>query len=174
MMKSEKEALVLDVRKKIYSLINEFPGIYFRELQRQIGIATGNLMYHISFLQKHNLVKIETHQKKKRIFPIGLHEGERVALGMLRQRPVRHIVLLLLKYNQATNKSISKELHFLPSVTSYYLGRMERAGILVSQVRGRERICTLKNSREIQKVLIAFKASFLDKLVDNFAAAWEE
>ena len=55
----EKEALLLDVRKKIYLTIEKFPGLHFRELQRKNRIGVGNLDYHLNYLEKMNLIKVE-------------------------------------------------------------------------------------------------------------------
>ena len=170
----EEEVLLLDVRKKIYLIINRFPASHFRELQRRIGIATGNLEHHLNYLEKTNLIKIEKLVEKRRLYPLGLNDYERKILGILRQKNFRKIILKHLDDGFLNHRDIANYLQISPSSTTWYLNRLIDNNILVVSTNGRKKIYQLKDKHELIKVLIAYKKSFLDVLVDKFVDTWED
>jgi len=44
------------IRKEIFNLILNYPGLYLREISRRKNISLGTLRYHINKLKKHNLI----------------------------------------------------------------------------------------------------------------------
>jgi len=46
----------LDTRKRLIALIRDQPGIHFRELHRQSGLAMGELEYHLGILEKMEII----------------------------------------------------------------------------------------------------------------------
>ncbi|MEK6963471.1 MAG: transcriptional regulator [Nanoarchaeota archaeon] len=173
-MKQKEDALLLETRKKIYSLIEQFPGIHFRALYRLYNRGTGNLEYHLRYLEKKNLIKVEKSRGNKRLFPLGLNDYERNLLGVLQQGAYRRIVLKLLTDKGVNHKELVKELGKFPSTITTYLNVLEKQNVIVSRKKGREKTYELKDKDEVVKILIAYKESFLDKLVDKFVDTWEE
>ncbi len=55
---------------------------------------------------------------------------------------------------------------------SYHLKRMQSEGILRAERKGRETEYELVDSDKIANLLIAYKRSFMDALVDSFVSAW--
>ena len=60
------------------------------------------------------------------------------------------------------------------STLSFYLKYLVEKGILAKEKVGYETIYTVKNEDRVVKVLVAYKASFLDKLVDKTINTWLE
>jgi len=172
--KKEKEALLLDIRKKIYLTIEKFPGLHFRELQRKNNLGIGNLDYHLNYLEKTNLIKAEKSKGKRRLYPLGLNDYERNILGILRQKNFRKIILKLLKEKKITHKSILDYLKISPSSVTWYLSRLIDENILIMFEKEKQNCYRLKNEDEIIKVLITYKESFVDNLVDSFVEAFEK
>ena len=129
--KKEKEALLLEIRKKIYLTIDKFPGLHFRGLQRKNNIGVGNLDHHLNYLEKINLIKVEKSKGNKRFYPLGLNDYERNILGILRQRNFRKIVLKLLKEKNTTHKNIINYLKISPSSVTWYLSQLIDRNILI-------------------------------------------
>ncbi|HIG92641.1 MAG: transcriptional regulator, ArsR family [archaeon GW2011_AR9] len=172
--KKEEEALLLDLRKKIYRAIHRFPGLHFRGLQRKIKLGTGNLDYHLNYLEKISLIKIEKSKGNKRFYPQGLNDYERNILGILRQKNFRKIIVKLLKEKDITHKGIIDYLHISPSSVTWYLGQLIDRNILVLAEKERKKYYQLKNKEEIIKVLVTYRESFVDKVVDSFVEAFEK
>jgi predicted transcriptional regulator len=171
--KKKEDTLLLDLRKNIYSAIEKFPGIHFRELHRKINTGTGNLEYHLNYLQKANLIKVEKFGGHKRFYSLGLNDYERKILAILRQKNFRKIILKLLNSKTVIHKNIANYLKMSPSSVTWYLNKLIERNILAVTEKGREKYYQLKDKNEIIKIIINYKESFLDKLVDKFVDTWE-
>jgi len=170
----KSEALLLDIRKKIYNCIKKYPGLHFRELQRQHKLAVGNLDYHLNYLEKNNLIKVERNNAHKRFYPLGLNEHERNILGILRQKNFRIIIIKLLQEHHLAHKDLTSYLKISPSSVSWYLTQLIKKNILVLVEKEKRKIYQLKDKNEIIKILITYKESFVDTLIDHFIETFEK
>jgi|SRR3989344_4810223 len=176
MVDALEEALVLKAREKIYKIIEESPGLHFREIQRRAEIAVGSLQYHLDYLQKKHLVRTEKQGKFVRYYSIRgkqLGEDEKI-MSLLRQNTIRRIVLFLLEKKQANNLSISNAVNLSASTVSWHLDKMLEEGLIEKERHGRESIFVLKDSERVKQIVLNYRESFLDQWVDNFAEMWKE
>ena len=51
-VKAETDPLALEVRKRLYELIRRNPGLHYRELERKSGMISGQLEYHLVYMEK--------------------------------------------------------------------------------------------------------------------------
>ena len=165
--------LELETRKKIYASIKNRPGIYLRELERETGFALGQLTYHLSILVKADLVKEETAGRFKRYYPLGLNVYERKILSLVRQPNLRRIIILVLENGKITNKDLSKKISLSPATISWHIQNLKNANLIHNETKGNETYYSLVDEDEIVKVLIAYRESFLDKIVDEFIRTWD-
>lgn len=172
-LEHKNEISLIKVRQRIYFMIKKFSGIHFRELQRVLDMGSGNLEYHLNRLEKSHLIKVEKYRAKKRFYTLDLNDYERKILGVLRQQKFRSIILKLLNEECVIHKSIVTYLKISPSSVTWYLNRLISLNILVVTKKGRNKYYQLKNKDDIIKILITYKESFVDKLVDKFVDAWE-
>ncbi len=171
-----EKALQLGVRKKIYSEIEQSPGLHFREIQRRTSLAVGSLQYHLDYLQKHHIIRTQKEGKFVRYYSVRgpqVGEGEQFSSGQntmafLRHESTRKIILFLLNEKRANNERIAQEINLSPSTTSWHLDKLVEAGVLKKERAGRKSFFTLSSPHEAQKILVTFKQSFLDQAVDNF------
>ena len=171
-----QQELELDVRRKIYNLIQKSPGLHFREIQRRMNLATGSLDYHIHFLYKHGLLRQEKDGKYMRYYSItrNWESDEKETLSLLRQKRVRHILIFLMERRSSSASDISTSLDITPSTLSWYLKQLTEKNIISLTKRGRFRFYKIVDKERIMKSLVAHKESFLDKIVDNFIENMEE
>lgn len=172
----ENEALGLGVRSKIYKLIEKSPGLHFREIQRRTEIAVGSLQYHLDFLQKRHLIKIVKDGKFARYYSIrkGIVEQDERTISLLRQYSVRKIVLFLLSKKRGTsNQAIADAVMLSPSTCSFHLSKLLGANIIGKRQRGRKSLFYLIDRNQTAQLLVGYRKSFLDEMVDNFAEIWE-
>ncbi len=170
----QRKALELEIRQSIYSLISTSPGLHFREIQRRTKIATGQLTYHLNYLQKVGLIKTENDGEYLRYYAhIPINDEERRVLELVRQKSVRHILLYLLENDNCNHEHLVKNLDISPSTISWHLKKLIDANIVNKEVEGRKSFYSINNPELIKKVLIKYKESFLDILVDRFIEMWE-
>jgi predicted transcriptional regulator len=172
-MKAETAADMLGMCKRIYLFIEQFPGIHYRELQRQAKTGRGNLDHHLKKLLRLNLIKTDR-QERRRFYPLGLNERERHLLSVLRQRMFRKIIIILLQGSALTHKALVRHIGLSPSSVTRYLEKLACKQIIAVKKSGREKRYCVLDEQEVARILIAYRESFLDKLVDNFVEFWEE
>lgn len=175
-MKEEGNALDLDIRNRIYRVIEKSPGLHFREIQRRTNTAVGSLQYHLEFLGKRHLIRAEREGKFVRYHAVRgkEEEADRKTLGLLRQQSVRRIVLFMLTNKRASNASISRAIGLSPSTTSWHIDKLVSAGLVEKKRRGRKSFFYLTNPNNVAGLLVSYRKSFLDELVDGFAEIWQE
>ncbi len=169
-----EEALKLDVRKKIYGTIKRNPGLHFRELQRRVEIATGALQYHLDFLQKKHLVKTERETKFLRYYLVRQDFVETDLMGLLRQESIRRIAVFLMQRRFANNTTIAHEVGLSPSTTSWHLEKLAENNVIEKQRKGRKTYYKIVDKEKVAELLVKYRRSFLDDVVNNFVEVWEE
>jgi predicted transcriptional regulator len=165
----------LETRRKIYEQIKKSPGIHFRELERRLQLAVGSLQYHLQYLQKKNLIKASSDEDYVRYFvkDRSLNETERKIISFLRRSGCRHILLQLLENPNLNNKELSLAVGLSPSTISWNLNKLAEAGIIERKKIGRISKFVIVDPQAVSELLICYKESFLDTLVDGFIEMWK-
>ena len=170
-----KEALELETRRRIYTQITAVPGMYFRELQRAVGLEVGETEYHLDYMEKAGLLSVQVEGKRKRYFAKGMvDEYDRRLIALLRQEAPRKILITVLLAGSISFKDLLKRFRKTKSTLSFHLSKLSEAGWLVVEKAGKENIYRAEDEERIAKCLIAYKESFFDSAVDRFAEAWLE
>lgn len=170
-----EEALELDNRRKIFRFISQNPGAYFREIQKELGLGTGVLEYHLSYLVKKDLLSTEMVGKKRRYFVSDeIPHPDKKTIGLMRQKVLRRIVIHTIMNPNCSFQDLKKEFEISKSTLSFHLRKLEDAEIVESFKKGREKFYKVVDPEETARILISYKSSFLDKVVDSFAEVWLE
>ncbi|MFA4907327.1 MAG: winged helix-turn-helix transcriptional regulator [archaeon] len=175
-MRELEDPLALESRNSIYKSISKNPGLHFRELQRRTKLAVGTLQYHLDYLQKNHLVRGEREGKFVRFYSVRAKTiGEETKImPLLRHESMRHIVLYLMEKQRATNKVIARETGLSPSTVSWHLKKLAESGVIIKKRSGKKSFFSVANKSDVGKLLVHYRKSFLDGLVDGFAEIWKE
>jgi predicted transcriptional regulator len=167
--------LELENRRRIYEQIKKSPGIHFRELERRLQVVVGNLQYHIQYLEKKNLIRASNDEDYVRYFvkDRSLNEIERKMISFLRRSGCRHILIQLLNNPNLNNKELSQAVGLSSSTISWNLSKLVEVGIIERKKIGRISKFTVVDPPTVAELLICYKESFLDTLVDGFIEMWE-
>ncbi len=170
----EDKVLQLDARRRLFEAIKEFPGIHMRELQRKTGMALGTLRYQIRFLEKHGLIVERKEGRLLTYYPAkggaDVDARDKKYLSILRQELPRLIVLHLMMHPHSTHGEMKGHFNVSPSTLSYHLKRLAQARIIEKDENGRYYVI---EEERVAKVLITYRQSFLDAMVDTFVRFWE-
>lgn len=165
----------LDTRRSVYEFIKGNPGTHLREIQRKLNMPIGLLKFHIQYLIKHEMITEKPDRYYKRYYLTGsLGSLGREALTVLRQKYHRWIILYLLEHTRAKHKELLKQFDLKPSTLSFYLKSLIEKNIVIRKRAGRESSYTLSNPENIIQILVTYRPSFIDKLVDRFLETWFE
>jgi len=172
--KSHVDILDLESRRKIYDLVKQYAGCHMREIQRASGMSFGTVSYHLSYLQKHHLIREERDGNHLRYYPLTTDIHDERILALLRQRSVRNILLSIMAREGCSHQDIVSSVHLSPSTTTWHLNKLIESDIIRSERRGKYNAYLLNVPKEsIMNLLIIFRESFLDSLVDGFLELWE-
>src|SRR3989338_66396 len=162
----ERKILEVDSRKKIYSVVKEFAGSHFREIERKSGLSTGSVKHHLDYLAKSGLIACEKKGSNLRYFPHEFQPGSKKLMGLLLQESVRKILLFLLAHEQPNHEQIVANVGLSPSTVSWHLKKLEEEQVIRRSRTGRKVFYTLlADKSSIMNLLITYQESFFDTLV---------
>ena len=162
------------IRRRIYELIRKSPGIHFRELHKKLGIAVGNLQYHLDRLEELGLIESVREGGYKRYYITSLRfsDEEKKILSALRVRTEKLILIYLLANPFAKERELSKALNLSPSTISWHISKLVKLGI-IEKVRNKGHLTLrIKDPEKVEKVLITYRETLIDKLVEGFIEVW--
>ncbi len=168
-----KAVLEVENRKEIYNIIEEYPGLHMRDIQRRSGLSMNLVRYHLTQLKKYRLVSEVKEDKYKRYYPKKgkrrVDKKDKQYLASLRKETPLSIVLYLLKKGKPTSHTqIKNRLDIPASSLSYHLKKMEEKGILEKV----ERKYSLSDPERVSRLLIEYEPP--QDVIDEFIDLWED
>lgn len=165
------DPLQLENRKRIYECVRGNPGLHFREIQRRTSMPIGVLDYHLNYLVQKGLVTVTRQEGFSRYYPEGQIGADKMRLlSCLRQEIPRGIVLYLLKNPGSTHGKLLENFAISGGTLSYHIKKLVSRGILVIEKQGRESHLRVADPDSVADLLVVYRRTFLDKLVDDFVA----
>lgn len=174
------DLLELEARRRLYEHVKRYPGLHLREIARATGLEMNHAKYHLLYMQRHGLVSSRRDEGYWRFFPreesrMGWHDEvspqAKGALALLRRPVPLHVTLLLLEKGEMNQTQILERVGVAASTLHYHLAHMERAALLVSERRGRERMCRLVDAELVAALLMRYRPP--PALVADFLDAWD-
>lgn len=169
-----KEILESERRREIYKFIEKNPGFHLRGLQRTLKMPLTSLEYHLNYMVRKKVLFREKDGRYRRYYVKQLDVEDKKILSALRQTRMREIVLIILSSKKAKYQALLKHFHIPPSTLSLYLKHLINRNILRRHKIGHENIYTVQDEDRVAKVLMSYKSSFVDRLVDKTLSTWME
>ena len=122
-----KKDRVLDnfTRGMIYGFIMSHPGVHYNFIKQKLGLNNGSIVYHLTVLERQELIKSERVGLYKRFYPIGktfadtelmeLNETQEKLLELLRDHP------------GLTQHELAEKSNTSARVINYHVGLLQRA-----------------------------------------------
>jgi len=166
------DPLDLVVRRRIFEFVRANPGVHFRAVGRALRLGVGALDYHVRILEGLGLLRTEKRRGKLYIFSANTKKDESALLPTLRTARVRRIALYLLEHGRATHGTIARDMNLSKGTLSFHLARMREGGMIVEQRLPGKTIISLANPESLARLLVTYRATFVDELVDSFVDMW--
>jgi len=170
----KEEILENERRRNIYAIVEANPGIHLRELQRVLNMPLATLEYHLSYMARKKIIFGEKIGHYMRYYCKPLEPEDKKILVALRQKRMREIVLIILANKKAKYQFLADYFKLPHSTLSFYLKYLVDHDVLERNKIGYETLYTVRDEDRVAKILIAYKSSFLDKLVDKALSTWME
>lgn len=162
-------------RESIFNLIENNPGIHFREIQRKSGLAVGQVEYHLYQLEKEQKIVTREDGKVKRYFCIrNSSYSERQLIFYLRSSNSREVLQKLAHNEMLPLQALTRVRKSKIEKRKIAIERMVKDGILeYVDIRGVENL-RIKDLSTVLEVARRYRESFLDTLSDNFISMLDE
>jgi predicted transcriptional regulator len=166
----KQDLLELPIRRRIYLHIQNNPGVHFREMLRDLDLPIGQLEFHLNEMVKRELIIKEAMAGNTRFYVRDrFRKEEKAFMNFLRKEVPRDIILFLLENPGATPNKILQTFSFTGPNLSYHLKRMEKARILECRSVGRERYYFVTDPATVKELLVMYRATLFDKVLDKIA-----
>jgi DNA-binding transcriptional ArsR family regulator len=163
-----------DTRVLLMKHIEQTPGIRYRELLRLTGLVNGVLSYHLSALEKANVIKVNRESRITRYYPVNVSDKESAILKFVRHEPIRQILLFILEHDMCTFNEIADHTGKASSTVSSHIKRLRGAGIVLVRHGENHQLYRVAERDLIAEVLSKYTATFTDRVVDNYTGMLEE
>jgi predicted transcriptional regulator len=159
-----------DLRKDIYSYIDENPGIRYRELIRLARTTNGVLSYHLGKLEKSGEIRIERLSNKRvtRYFAVDIPKKDSDIIGCFRSKVIRNIVYFVLKNEFCSFNEIVDHIDRAPSTIFWHIKKLKEAGILNTNYGNDHFLYSIADKEMISRILLEYKESFTDRIIENY------
>jgi DNA-binding transcriptional ArsR family regulator len=169
------EGLEADLRRRILRIVEEYPGLHLREIQRRAGTSAMLAEYHLNILEKMGLITSSERGRYRDFFParsvaMPLNETDKRWLGLLRRPAILRITLLLLEGGALRPIQLARSLNLVPSTAAYQFKLMEDAGLAVVERRGNRSMIRLGDAQRVLEILRTYHPS--PDAVSSYAETW--
>jgi DNA-binding transcriptional ArsR family regulator len=165
--------LDLQARRRIVEFIRESPGLHMRELASRLDMPVSTLEYHCYQLTKHGHLVTRESAGFKSYYPgEGMDRRDKDVLYLVRHLAPRRICAHLLLHPGATPKELRETLDFSAPTLTFHLNKLRGAGIVTEEPAGRTKKLLVADPERVANLLVTYRKSFMDDVVDRFAAAW--
>jgi DNA-binding transcriptional ArsR family regulator len=115
----------------LYDHVRRHPGTHVRRIGKELGLQTGDLQYHLLWLERNGYVKTRKVGFFRVVFPTMLfNDDQEVILGILSQETPREILLCLLREPSLTQRDLAERLGFSQPTVSWHMDRLFELGIV--------------------------------------------
>ncbi|RLM59503.1 HTH domain-containing protein [Halobellus sp. Atlit-31R] len=120
-----------DARDAIVGYVASTPGAHFSKIRDDLSLGTGETQHHLRQLVDDGALEFRRDGDYKRFFTAGrFSEFEQVALGYLRRRTPRGMLVTLLRGPGTTGAEIASRLDVSRATVSGYARELDDAGLL--------------------------------------------
>lgn len=140
------DLLRVPARENLFRAIRESPGIHFLALRKVVAergtlVAFGALAYHLSQLEKFQLVTSKRAGRYRRYFETSTVGGDAARIALLKTRPVPIVARAVLARPGASQAQLHgalvEELGVSRQALAYHLRRLEEKELVVRELQGR-------------------------------------
>ena len=151
-MLSNNKMSNMDARSKIYDHIDKNPAIHQAQISKALKIPLSTLRYHLRFLMKQNLIKINTDGGFIRYTTVDkIGRQEKKILCFIRKEVPRNILIYIASNVVCSQKELSKELHKTPSTIKFHINKLVKLDIIIQAQVENGLICRNKEDYYVDR-----------------------
>ncbi len=152
-------------RERILEYIKMHPGTYLREIGRELGLAMGDLQYHLYELESQNRISTERRGLRKHFYPTGVfRENQKAILSVFSQETPRELLLYLIENPDSSRIELAEYLGLSSATISWHIDRLVNLGLIECSKKGRFSVChVVGNVEEICRFVHNYRTSVWER-----------
>lgn len=136
----DSEALTHDCRAFLIDRIVAKPGIYLSALGNRTAASLSAIRYHLRVLERAEIIRTEKRRGKRRFYPVTFESD---ALRSSLEGTSDALLDALESNDEPTVSELAADIDRDPSTISYHLDRLDEAGVVTRERKGRTVVNTL-------------------------------
>ena len=157
-----------DRDSQIQQIIEQNPGIQFREIMRSSGLKNGVLSHYLGKLEKSGIIKVVRGPRQARFYPPKITEDESIVIKALRKQTPRDLLLALIENDGLEFSQLVKAVKKSPSTVSLYLSQIVEDGLVEIRFVELKKRYHIKARDLIDKLIEDYRPSLLEKPTSGF------
>jgi predicted transcriptional regulator len=157
-----------DRNSQIQKIIEQTPGIQFREIMRSSGLKNGVLSHYLGKLEKNGVIKVIRGPRQSRFYPPQITEEESIVIKALRKQTPRDLLLALIIEDGLEFSQLVKEVKKSPSTVSLYLSQLVEDGLVETKFVSLKKRYHIKARDLIDKLIEDYRPGLLEKPTSGF------
>jgi predicted transcriptional regulator len=157
-----------DRDSQLQQIIEENPGIQFREIMRSSGLKNGVLSHYLGKLEKSGIIKVIRGPRQARFYPPKITEDESIVIKALRKQTPRDLLLALIENDGLEFSQLVKAVKKSQSTVSLYLSQIVEDGLVEIRFVELKKRYHIKARDLIDKLIEDYRPSLLEKPTSGF------
>ena len=157
-----------DRDSQIQQIIEQNPGIQFREIMRSSGLKNGVLSHYLDKLERNGIIKAIRGPRQVRFYPPQITEDESIVIKALRKQTPRDLLLALIKEDGLKFSQLVNEVNKSQSTVSLYLSQLVDDGLVETKFVQLRKKYHIKVRDLIDKLVEDYRPSILEKPTSGF------
>jgi len=157
-----------DRNLQLQQIIEQNPGIQFREIMRSSGLKNGVLSHYLGKLEKSGIVKVIRGPRQARFYPPKITEDESIVIKALRKQTPRDLLLALIENDGLEFSQLVKAVKKSPSTVSLYLSQIVEDELVEIKIVELKKRYHIKARDLIDKLIEDYRPSLLEKPTSGF------
>ena len=153
---------------QLQQIIEQNPGIQFREIMRSSGLKNGVLSHYLGKLEKSGIVKVIRGPRQASFYPPKITEDESIVIKALRKQTPRDLLLALIENDGLEFSQLVKAVKKSPSTVSLYLSQIVEDELVEIKIVELKKRYHIKARDLIDKLIEDYRPSLLEKPTSGF------
>lgn len=134
----KEDVLENPLRDDILVVVQGSPGISASELGRRLECGWGTLVYHLTVLERMQLISSAREGRHKRFFVQGrINYSDKGAVGLLANPSARTLLDAIRERPGLIQRDLGRLLGLSPGTVAWHVDRLEEAGLVIKEEEGR-------------------------------------
>ncbi len=157
-----------DRDSQLQQIIEDNPGIQFREIMRSSGLKNGVVSHYLGKLEKSGIVKVIRGPRQARFYPPRITEDESIVIKALRKQTPRDLLLALIENDGLEFSQLVRAVKKSPSTVSLYLSQIVDDGLVEIRLVELKKRYHIKARDLIDKLIEDYRPGILEKPTSGF------